>query len=247
MVFKQSVIEELQYYVYCLVDPRDGKVFYIGKGYGNRVFQHATNALSSDDDTLKLNMIRDIISGGNRVKYFIIRHKLSGEVAYQIESTLIDFLTFKEFNLDKVLTNIQAGHHQWDEGIKSVDEINVLYDCKPFEIQGKDRLMVVKLNKTYKDNSSDKIYQRESMYEKARKYWKLNPARARNADYVLAVFKGVVRAVYKPKRWYPVQNSELFAGTRYAFDGDEVKDSPYLNQNISEYITGMSPVQYINM
>ena len=31
MEFKQTVIEALQYYVFCLVDPRDKKIFYIGK------------------------------------------------------------------------------------------------------------------------------------------------------------------------------------------------------------------------
>ena len=29
MKFKESVIEELQFYVYCLVDPRDNKIFYV--------------------------------------------------------------------------------------------------------------------------------------------------------------------------------------------------------------------------
>ena len=35
--FKQSVIEGLKYYVYALVDPRDNRIFYVGKGTGNRV------------------------------------------------------------------------------------------------------------------------------------------------------------------------------------------------------------------
>lgn len=39
--FKQSVKEALNFYVYALVDPRDKKIFYVGKGSGDRVFQHA--------------------------------------------------------------------------------------------------------------------------------------------------------------------------------------------------------------
>ena len=35
--FKQSVIEGLKYYFYALVDPRDNRIFYVGKGTGNRV------------------------------------------------------------------------------------------------------------------------------------------------------------------------------------------------------------------
>lgn len=34
--------EKLGHYVYCLVDPADGKVFHVGKGKGNRVFQMTT-------------------------------------------------------------------------------------------------------------------------------------------------------------------------------------------------------------
>ena len=82
MEFKQSVIEALQFYVYCLVDPRDNKIFYVGKGKGNRVFQHAMNALDESADSLKLNTIRDIIktnlskSGGCK-QYLIRTHEIN--------------------------------------------------------------------------------------------------------------------------------------------------------------------------
>ena len=84
------------------------------------------------------------------------------------------------------------------------------------------------------------------MYEKARKYWKVNVAKAQSADYVLAVYEGIVRAVFKPYKWYPVKEPRLFVGTRYAFEGEEVLDSPYLNKDVSEYVQGQSPVRYIN-
>ena len=37
--FKTSVIKVLQFYVYCLVDPRNNKIFYIGLVHGNRIFK----------------------------------------------------------------------------------------------------------------------------------------------------------------------------------------------------------------
>ncbi len=45
--FSQKTQEELKYYVYLLIDPRDDKIFYVGKGYGNRVFYHINEAIIS--------------------------------------------------------------------------------------------------------------------------------------------------------------------------------------------------------
>ena len=39
-VFPKEVIDKLKYYVYLYSDPRDDKIFYVGKGKNNRVFQH---------------------------------------------------------------------------------------------------------------------------------------------------------------------------------------------------------------
>lgn len=115
------------------------------------------------------------------------------------------------------------------------------------ETSGRDRLLIVKLNKTYTGSPTERIYQHENLYEKTRKYWKLNPEKAQQADFVFAVFKKVVRAVYKPERWFPVQNEEIFSGIRYAFDGVAIENSPYLNKDVSKYIRGMNPIQYINI
>ena len=69
--FSPEVCAELKYYVYRLVDPRNGQTSYVGKGKNNRVFAHAECALAKygdvdysaeddDEDNLIYKTIREI-------------------------------------------------------------------------------------------------------------------------------------------------------------------------------------------
>ena len=200
--FSQSVIENIAHYVYVLVDPRNNKILYVGEGKENRVFDHVHDAIDGDRDSLKLDTIRDIMSEGLEVIHYIVRHGLSEEVALEIESTLIDFLTYSDFNLESVLSNVVAGHHSWNRGIKSVEEISILYDCKEIEPCQQDRIICININKTFVNN------ERSDIYDATRHYWKMDINRARRATHVLAVYRGIVRAVFRPMKWYP---SEIYA------------------------------------
>lgn len=171
MRFSDETIKELKAYVYALIDPRNNKIFYIGKGSGNRVFQHCEAVLQENEESLKLNLIREIIASGAKVEHYILRHRLSDEETFQIESTLIDFLTYPKFNTEQVLTNIVSGHHQWDEGIKTVDEISAIYDCEKIKINPNEQLLLVSLNKSFDEAKAHGVYRRTDMYEKVRKYW----------------------------------------------------------------------------
>lgn len=216
-----KTIEELGYYVYSLTDPRNNKIFYIGKGCGNRVFNHSKAALHENDESLKLNLIRDIISSGAEVEHFILRHKLTKEEALKIESVLIDFLTYPKFNTEQVLTNIVSGHHQWDEGIKTVDEISSIYDCEKIKVNPSERLLLVGLNRTFDDAKVHGIYRRTDIYEKTRKYWAIAKSRASQIDYVLGVYRGIVCAVLKVEgyEWtsYDAESKVYLSGKSFYF------------------------------
>lgn len=252
--FSQSTQEELKYYVYCLVDPRDERIFYIGKGRGNRVFAHAYAALESEEKgTDKLDKIREIITAGYKVRHYIIRHKLTEEDALTVESVLIDFLTYQDFNTESLLTNIVSGHHQWDEGIKTVDEINQLYDCQPLKLKKGHQLLMVNLNRTYRKKTADGMQVCSNLYDVTRRFWHVNKTNADQINYLLGVYRGVVRCVIKPTtKWILSkrdENGKLMKTKRYYIEGvtdDKEGNDLYLNKDTSAYPFGSgSPIRYV--
>lgn len=247
--FSQRTIEALAYYVYALVDPRDNRIFYIGKGCGNRVFQHAKDSLNENDQSLKLDIIRDILREGKQVCLYILRHNLTEETAYVVESVLIDLLTYSKFNTTNLLANVVAGHHQWDEGIKNTDEINLLYNCMKIEVNAGDTLLLVSLNKSFDQSKANGVYRRPDIYEATRKYWKISKNAPEEIKYVLGVYKGVVRCVIEVKTWKWITVSEdgkTFKSERCIFEGDVLDDSPYMNKDVSDYPFGSGgAIRYI--
>ena len=249
MEFKQSVKEALGYYVYALVDPRDNRIFYIGKGKGNRIFQHVETAIIDTTHDLKLDIIRSIKSEGKEVVHYIIRHNLEEREAFLVESTLIDMLTYSKFNHKSLLTNLISGHHQWDEGIKSIDEINAIYDCSKIEVKDWDDILLVSLNKSYNQTKAKGVYKRFDIYESTRKYWFISKDKAKHINYVLGVYKGIVRCVIKVKSYKFVHQAEdgtPFKKPRCCFEGEICPDSSYMNTNVSDYPFGSGgAVRYI--
>lgn len=236
--------EQLGAYVYALVDPRSDKVFYVGKGNGNRVFDHCNFALKEDQESLKLNLIREIIEEGLDVKHYIIRHKLSDAEALIVESVLIDFLTYPEFNNESMLTNIVSGHHQWDRGIKTVGEIEAIYDCKQISPDPKDHMLLVSLNKTY--DLARKRNDDIDLYEITRRAWIVAKYKAKQVNYVLGIHRGIVRSVIKVKDYSWEKDGKN--KDRCAFVGELVEDSPYLNKKVDDYPFGSGgAITYINI
>jgi len=88
------VTEHLKWYIYRLIDPRNGDTFYVGKGQGNRVFEHARGQDVVERDELlsaKLERIRRIRAAGLEVGHVIHRYGLStSALAYEVEAAVID-------------------------------------------------------------------------------------------------------------------------------------------------------------
>ena len=98
-----------QHYVYILRRP-DGRPFYVGKGYGPRVFQHENEARHPNNrlsNAYKLNVIRSIWRSGFRPIYEIDLITSSPDEAYAREAALIEF--FRRLHEGGPLTNLAAG------------------------------------------------------------------------------------------------------------------------------------------
>jgi len=75
------------FYVYALKDPREkpAKPFYIGKGTGNRAWEHQANT----DESEKGQLIQSIKASGHNVMHTIIADNLTEHQALKIEAELI--------------------------------------------------------------------------------------------------------------------------------------------------------------
>lgn len=75
------------FYVYALKDPREkpSKPFYIGKGTGNRAWEHQANI----DDSEKGLLIKQIKDNGHSVMHTIMADNLTEHQALKIEAELI--------------------------------------------------------------------------------------------------------------------------------------------------------------
>lgn len=203
--FTPEVCEKLGYYIYRLVDPRNGKTFYVGKGKNNRVFAHVKMALKDTknvdydperdyEDNLKYKTIKDINEAGLDVIYIIQKCGLSERDAFLIESVLIE-----AYSVNIKLTNKIKGF----DSEEPRNAITLQRDlCAEEYKDSKDnpKYMIIKVKQYWLD-------QRENRYETTRSSWKLSIATAAKYPYVLSVTNGIVKEVYKVNEWHYIDDS----------------------------------------
>lgn len=203
-MFNQAVIEQLKYYVYFLKDPRNSEGFYVGKGVGNRLFQHLECALEFQTTNDKLDRIREIVVSGHSVQHYVLRHGLSEKESFEVEAAAIDLLGLGN------LTNIQGGHHSGDFGLQTAKEISAMYDAEIFDPVDTP-VLLVNLNRRY-----DREMTEEDLYQATRKSWKVGGDRRNKVEYAIATYRGLTREVYAIHRWIPVPEN---GANRWAFEG----------------------------
>jgi hypothetical protein len=246
--FSRIVEEKLGWYVYALIDPRNNRLFYIGKGKDSRVFAHAADAIDGDAETEKLALIREIHAAGHSVETLILRHAISSEKqAYLAESVLIDFcdlLVNRKMDLQTGLANIVAGHHSEVFGVMSTEDVISLYEA-PEAPKLREKGILFRIPQRWTP-----AMPAEDLYESTHGWWILGPRRS-EAKYAFAVSKGVIRAVYRIGTW-----RERTAGDRgfvegerkrWGFDGEIAPEmSHFLNTSVAHLFKkgNASPAMY---
>lgn len=92
----------MTYYVYELIDPRDGKPFYVGKGKGSRVDVHEKDARRGVYSR-KCNRIREIEGTGATIVKSVVKRFKVEDSAYAFEARHIAKLGMEN------LTNVTEG------------------------------------------------------------------------------------------------------------------------------------------
>jgi hypothetical protein len=235
MQFSQAITDRIGYYVYQLTDPRNGQIFYIGKGNGNRVFAHVNEAIRNPENTDKLSRIRKIREAGLEVHYDILRHGLTEKEAFEVEAAMIDYLT--------QLANLKIGQASTGRGRMTVPEIIATYDPQPITIR--EPVLLITPRKLYKRNMSDL-----ELYDITRGNWVISKKRD-EVKYAFALRNGIVLQVYRIKDWEPVKARRLEQKhqDRWRFNGEIATDMQhYIGKSVVSYITPSSrnPIKYVN-
>ncbi len=197
---EKSLLALGDYYVYGLIDPRNRRLFYIGKGTGNRVFEHERESQGNpDSEKLKLRTIAEIKDAGLDVEKIIINCNLTEAEAFAAEAALINAFNYV---CDVGLTNIVSGHHSTEAlNVETFEKINGAEELQPSDIR--HRIMVIKINKLYQRGMPEK-----ELYDAVRGIWKASLSRARSVDYVFGVYNSLIVAVYKPTEWYVCKDAK---------------------------------------
>lgn len=236
-----SVVRELGYYVYLYINPVDDKVFYVGKGKGNRVLDH----LKDESESNKVQLIKELRSQGYEPRIEILIHGLHDEdTAFRIEAAVIDLLGIND------LTNSVRGWRSGYYGRMDLAQLISLYERDPAKIE--DPVILIRVNQLYHYGMAD-----VELYDATRGIWRVGENRNK-AKYAFAVYEGIVREVYEIKQWLPAGSTfstrdphGVYDSERWEFVGKLANDNirtKYLLKSVENYFSSGSqnPITYVN-
>jgi hypothetical protein len=238
---RPEVAVKLGYYVYAYIDPRDSKIFYVGKGCRARALAHLDEAGESD----KIRRIAELKNVNIQPEIDILAHGLANEeTALRIEAAVIDALW-----PEKILTNKVLGQTH-GLGREKLSELEFLYAAKPITIV--EPALLIRINRLYRPGMSP-----EALQEATRGVWTCGKRREK-ARFAFAVYQGVVREVYEIDAWHKGgtleyrtrSRDEVDAPKRCEFSGkvSEKLSAKYKGGSVDHYFSkgAQLPYTYVN-
>ena len=227
---RPRIADHLKQYVYALVDPRDGAIFYVGKGSGERYHHHAweEHIWNEDQDDRatrrrKLAKIREIRLAGAKPRVDVIRHGLDERRALLIEAALIDSLPL-----------CNEVHGYWSETARAtLDELERRYGAPPLTTER--RAILIKLGPWQEVPNPDlgrrghgyySGMSEADLYQSVRGIWHIDLNRVRSYPYAVAVHTGITRGVWEidHSSWRTFKDHN--GNARVGFEGEAISSGP---------------------
>ena len=176
-----------------------------------------------------------IKAAGLQVGHVIHRHGMDDNTAYEVEAALIDAYPG--------LTNEVSGAGSSDFGAMHAQGVIRKYEAKTAKFD--HRVLLINIGQSVTERS---------VYEATQYAWKVSLSRAKRAEVVLAVRRGIIVEVFVPEKWLPA-TAENFEGRapvpgRYGFVGefgDQSMRKKYLGRRIPDSFRkkgAANPIRY---
>jgi hypothetical protein len=215
-LFSPATIEAIESYVYALADAED-RIFYVGKGQGNRVFNHieevrrlliddpqgllvrAEDGDGDDGLSPKRQRIAALLRSGFTPSMYIIREGLTPEQALLVEASLISVL---DWQFGGALTNQVSGYGTGHFGLKTVSELEATKG-EPFRIADlpglaeAEEVVAININRRW----AEVVEKRSTLLDVSKGNWKVNKRRVAGCRYAIIHANGIVRGVFELRGW----------------------------------------------
>lgn len=212
----------LRYYVYALRDPRDGKVFYVGKGVKARINSHTKEA-GADPLSVraKVQRINEIQTSGREPDLLFLRTGIEDErTAYIVEQAVID-----AFAADgHPLTNLVRGHDSGRHGLATLPVVVARYradPCPPIL----HPVIMLKIQRDWRPDMNE-----EDVFNTTRGHWKVGWETRQRARFALGIADGIVRGAYQIQidSWFLSKQPWDEGRNRWGFEGGPAPEVAYV-------------------
>lgn len=229
MQFTQATRQQLRFYVYALIDPRDQQIFYVGRASANnRAFDHLKP--STSEPRLQAR-IREIRATGLEPLVEVLRYGLETEAAaLEVEAALIDAIGLKN------LTNAKRGHGI-ERGRMTLSEVERLHGAQPVVVtEIPDPCMVFFIHNSYTPTQTEM-----EIYDSVRQWWhQVSEKNRTELTYriALGVVDSVVIRAYTIEGWFragTTMSSRVYTDGRldkWEFVGQKIDDYPLVGRRL---------------